>query len=120
MESLAGTKIEPYWSVQGRIKGSYLHVQAKGHGNREYGVAVEIYVPAYFRCWLEAQNHTLNSLAGSGKRYVPMQARLADKSDTVRFQVKGTEGNRDYGYAFDIRYHHAIQPLVAWLREQPN
>ena len=60
----------------------------------------------------------LASLAGTGKRYYPLQAK-ADGS-TLHFQAKGPNSNlghshRDYGIAVDIT---APPELVKWVSEQ--
>lgn len=121
LKSLAGTNQE-YVPVQGRIyPDGLLHIQGRGHeGNREYGVAVNVHVATAFKLWLSNQLHTNSSLADSDTQYVPMQTRLDDSDNIVRFQVQGGYGgNRDYGYAFTVSQDDPnIEPLIDWLRDE--
>lgn len=59
---------------------------------------------------------SLQSLAGTGRLYVALQAR-ANGLNSLHIQGSGPEVNRSYGVAVDVA---APEELVEWLRQQPH
>ena len=126
--SLAGTG-KRYVSAQATViqyPFPLVHVQIAGqHGNRSYGFAVNLGDPdlfAYVKAELDIASRTLSSLAGTGKRYIPCQLRIWDKT-RVNVQIAGHEGNREYGNAAKIANAEAwayladvngIEPVYNW------
>lgn len=116
--SLAGTG-KQYLALQARVYGNneyhprHLHVQGEGdEGNRYYGVAQDLDLEPETLEWFGKLPHTLDSLAKTGAKYAPLQARL--DGDEVRFQVAGPELNRWYGAAFRVPVGDA-RDLAEWL-----
>ena len=110
--SLAGTGAF-YVEGRGRINDDrQLHVQFSGHGgNRSYGCAYTLSIDLALD--LAEVNCILPSLAGTENRYFTIQARPRDGK--VHFQVSHTEeGNRSYGFAFDVEN----MSLYEWLMQE--
>jgi hypothetical protein len=99
-ESFAGTG-KTYVELQVREKNGKIHVQGIGEGgNRSYGVADDFPITDGVSKYTLRMPATLESLAGTCQKYVPVQARA--RKGYVHFQQAGPEGNREYGYSFDI------------------
>jgi len=107
VESLAGTG-RRYVQLQARLYPKGLHVQGEGNEvNRSYGVAETFPINPELRAYLEKVEAEagLSSLAGTGKKYFPLQAVLnrAEGQMFIHFQVPFKEAyNREYGAAFDV------------------
>jgi hypothetical protein len=99
-ESLAGTG-KTYIEVQVREKAGKIHVQGAGDGgNRSYGVADDFPITEAVVRYTLRMPATEASLAGTCQKYVPVQARA--RKGYVHFQQAGPEGNREYGFSFDV------------------
>ena len=57
----------------------------------------------------------VKSLAGTGRQYVRMQARV--KEGKLHIQGKGTVINRPYGIALDVTLHESI---LKWFEKQEH
>jgi hypothetical protein len=109
--SLAARK---YVAVQVAVNpdGESVHLQARGpEGNRSYGIALDLEIPADVASWIKNQEHTLVSLADTGREYVPAQACTRDGD--VHFQVPGTKLNRSYGASFNV----SSDAFASWLAD---
>jgi hypothetical protein len=101
-ESKAGTH-ENYVVMQGTIREEgKLHLQGRGVSmNREYGVSQDVPVTDEQEAYLRSLLTVFPSLAGSGRRYFPVQVRK-QTPEALHFQIVGPRNNRDYGIAFDV------------------
>ena len=116
VKSLTGSGND-YYPVQVRVRGGMLHFQARGaYGNRDYGAAYDSQAEIALLGWLLAQDNTSPSLAGSGKAYVPAQAK-ADGDGGVHVQVAGKALNRTYGASFNLTGVDACY-FAEWLDSQ--
>lgn len=93
-----------YAVLQARNSGETFHIQGKGQKvNRDYGVAENIdaeNLPESFVDWADTLDHIFESLAGTGKKYFRLQAKIVGNS--LHVQIPGPENNRNYGMAFEI------------------
>ena len=88
-----------YVVFQASLRDYSLHIQGEGiEVNRPYGVAenFSIETPEYF----QALNPIALSLAGTKKEYFRLQGVV--NGETVHFQIKDGEDNREYGKVLDI------------------
>ena len=100
-DCLAGSG-RKFRKCQLRVRNEMVHLQAEGVPvNREYGVAIDFMAPDSVLEWIEAQEHTELSLAGTSAMYVPAQFIPLDEQ-YVQIQVRGEEFNRDYGLTFKV------------------
>jgi len=107
-----------YVQLQGSLRDGYvLHVQGQGPKvNRDYGVAVDIVVPAELYDWMKSvptgQKTSLHP--DSNKKYFYLQARVI--GDSVHFQLPWFKFNREYGASFDVLVARAL-PLADFIED---
>jgi len=88
-----------YVVFQASLRNNSLHIQGEGvEVNRPYGVAENFQIedPKYF----QDLTPVALSLAGTKKEYFRLQGVV--NGDTVHFQIKNGQDNRDYGKVIDI------------------
>jgi len=111
-QSLAGTE-RKYVVGQVKANGTVLHIQIGGpEYNRPYGAAFDVPVGPALSTFLQNQTNLVKSLASYKKNYVTAQFDSAG-GDIVKLQIKGTVGNRDYGFTSTIE----DDTLASYLRQ---
>lgn len=104
MKSLASERTG-YVALQARVTSpSRIHLQGKGvSSNRDYGVAVDINLPANLCSWLNGVGVGYNSLyPDSNHKYFFVQAVRNGSQIHIQVPCCSPTFNRNYGATFDV------------------
>jgi hypothetical protein len=66
---------------------------------------------------MSKKNVISSSLAGTGEKYVMLQARIIENGSRINIQGLGEEENRAYGVAVKVNVDGTTQPLANFLRK---